>query len=46
MKKVSLSGSSRENVGKKDAKAQRRAGNVPAVIYGGDKQVHLFINCR
>jgi len=44
MKKVSLSGSSRENVGKKDAKAQRRAGNVPAVIYGGDKQVHVFIN--
>ena len=44
MKKVSLSGSSRENVGKKDAKAQRRAGNVPAVIYGGDKQVHVFIS--
>ena len=41
MKKVSLSGSLRGNVGKKDAKAQRAAGKVPCVIYGGKEQVHF-----
>lgn len=41
MKKVSMSGSLRGNVGKKDAKAQRAAGNVPCVIYGGKEQVHF-----
>jgi large subunit ribosomal protein L25 len=41
MKTVSLSGSLRENVGKKDAKAQRVAGKVPCVIYGGKEQVHF-----
>ncbi len=42
MKKVSISGSLRENVGKKDAKKNRREGNVPCVIYGGEKQIHFF----
>lgn len=32
---VSMSGSLRENVGKKDAKSLRREGMVPCVIYGG-----------
>jgi len=41
MKKVSLSGSLRENVGKKDAKAVRNAGKVPCVLYGGDSQLHF-----
>lgn len=41
MKTVSLSGSLRENVGKKDAKAVRNAGNVPCVLYGGEEQVHF-----
>jgi len=41
MKKVSLSGSPRENVGKKDAKKHRREGNIPCVIYGGEKQIHF-----
>lgn len=41
MKKVSLSGSSRENVGTKDATAVRNAGKVPCVVYGGDKQIHF-----
>lgn len=41
METVSLSGSLRENVGKKDAKAQRVAGKVPCVIYGGKEQVHF-----
>ncbi|MBR4135907.1 MAG: 50S ribosomal protein L25/general stress protein Ctc [Bacteroidales bacterium] len=42
MKSVSISGSPRENVGKKDAKAQRRQGMVPCVIYGGKEQ-KLFL---
>lgn len=41
METVSLSGSLRENVGKKDAKAQRAAGKVPCVIYGGKEQIHF-----
>ncbi len=44
MKKVSLSGSPRENVGKKDAKQVRAAGMVPAVLYGGDKQIPFSLN--
>lgn len=43
MKEVSLSGSKRENVGKKDAKALRNAGNVPAVLYGGSEQVAVSL---
>ena len=43
MKSVSISGSVRENVGKKDAKAQRKQGLVPAVIYGGEKQIPLLV---
>lgn len=43
MKRVSLSGSPRENVGKKDAAALRNAGNVPCVLYGGSEQVHFHI---
>ena len=43
MKKVSLSGSSRENVGKKDTKALKRAGRLPCVVYGGEKQTHFSV---
>jgi large subunit ribosomal protein L25 len=38
MKSVSISGLSRTNVGKKDAKAVRNAGFVPCVLYGGKEQ--------
>ena len=42
MKTVSLSGSLRENVGKKDTKALRMAEMVPCVMYGsGEEQVHF-----
>lgn len=41
MKSVSISGSPRVNVGKKDAKASRRNGLIPCVIYGGKEQVHF-----
>lgn len=43
MKQVSLSGSLRESVGKKDTKALRNAGLVPCVIYGGDSQIHFSV---
>lgn len=43
MKTVSVSGSLRENVGKKDAKALRREGLVPCVLYGGKQQVSFAI---
>lgn len=43
MNTVSLSGSLRENVGKKDAKAQRKLGKVPCVIYGGSEQKHFTL---
>ena len=41
MKTVSLSGSLRENVGKKDAKKHRREFKVPCVLYGGKEQIHF-----
>ncbi len=44
MKTVSLSGSLRENVGKKDAKKLRNQGKVPCVIYGGKEQKHFYID--
>ena len=47
MNSVSLSGSLRENVGKKDAKALRRNGQVPCVIYGNNiEQVKFFTDAR
>ncbi len=42
MKKVSVSGSPRENVGKKDAKRLRREGFVPCVVYGGKEQLAFY----
>lgn len=41
MKSIFMSGSPRENVGKKDAKALRTKGLVPCVLYGGDEQIHF-----
>jgi len=43
MKRVSMSGSPRENVGKKDAKAQRNAGKVVCIMYGGDEQISFTL---
>ncbi len=43
MKTVSMSGSLRENVGKKDAKKNRAAGKVPCVLYGGKSEVHFAV---
>lgn len=44
MKSIFVSGSPRENVGKKDAKALRLKGLVPCVLYGGDEQIHFCAN--
>lgn len=44
MKEVSLSGSVRSNVGKKDAKAVRVSGNVPCVVYGSGTQTHFSVS--
>jgi large subunit ribosomal protein L25 len=43
MKTVQLSGSPRANVGKKDAKAVRNAGNVPCVLYGTGEQTYFQV---
>ncbi|MDR0971437.1 MAG: 50S ribosomal protein L25/general stress protein Ctc [Bacteroidales bacterium] len=43
MKTVSMSGSLRKNVGKKDAKHLRREGLVPCVVYGGEEQVRFSV---
>lgn len=44
MKSVSISGSPRANVGKKDAKALRSGKLVPCVLYGGKEQIHFSVN--
>ena len=44
MKSVSISGSPRENVGKKDAKAQRANGLIPCVVYGGQDQLQFVVD--
>jgi large subunit ribosomal protein L25 len=44
MNSIAISGSPRENVGKRDAKELRYAGKVPAVLYGGKEQVHFAID--
>jgi len=43
MKTASLSGSSRESVGKKDASQLRLNNRVPAVLYGGGDQKHVSV---
>ena len=41
METVKLSAQARVNLGKKESKALRAAGNVPCVIYGGEKSIHF-----
>ncbi|MDG2312049.1 MAG: 50S ribosomal protein L25, partial [Flavobacteriales bacterium] len=43
MKTASLSGSPRENVGKKAASSSRKSGSVPGVLYGGQDQTHFTV---
>lgn len=44
MKSIAISGSARQNVGKKDAKELRYQGLVPAVLYGGKEQTHFSVS--
>lgn len=44
MKSIAISGSPRENVGKRDAKELRYEGKVPAVLYGGATQTHFAVS--
>ena len=44
MKSASLSGSLRENVGKKDAVSLRKSGSVPGVLYGDGNQTHFSVD--
>jgi len=44
MKSIAISGSPRENVGKRDAKELRYDGKVPAVLYGGPTQTHFSVS--
>jgi large subunit ribosomal protein L25 len=44
MKSIAISGSPRENVGKRDAKELRYEGKVPAVLYGGKDQIHFSVS--
>ncbi len=46
MNSVSLSGSLRENVGKKDAKKLRAQGLVPCVIYGNGREVRFYTDAK
>tara|TARA_R110002072_G_scaffold17625_2_gene66601 strand:+ start:1691 stop:2344 length:654 start_codon:yes stop_codon:yes gene_type:complete len=41
MKSITINGSQRESVGKKATKALRNAGQVPCVLYGGNKPFHF-----
>jgi large subunit ribosomal protein L25 len=43
MNSIAISGSPRENVGKRDAKELRYQGKVPAVLYGGSQQLHFAV---
>ena len=42
MKSLAISAMKRENVGKSNSKALRNQGNVPCVLYGGEKQVCFY----
>lgn len=42
MKTLEIIGYNRANLGKKSSKDLRREGNVPCVMYGGEKQVHFY----
>ncbi len=44
MKQVSLSGSPREDVGRKGAAELRRNGRIPGVIYGGGNQIPFSVS--
>ena len=44
MKSIAISGSARQNVGKRESKELRYEGKVPAVLYGGKEQTHFSVS--
>ena len=42
MKTIEIKGTFRTDLGKKSSKELRKAGNVPCVIYGKEKNIHFF----
>lgn len=44
MKSIAISGSARQNVGKRESKELRYEGLVPAVLYGGKEQTHFSVS--
>ena len=46
MKSITINGSQRESVGKKATKALRNAGQVPCVVYGGEKAIHFSADAK
>jgi large subunit ribosomal protein L25 len=42
MKSISIKGTKREVVGKKEAKRLRAEGLVPGVLYGGEEPIHFY----
>jgi large subunit ribosomal protein L25 len=42
MKTIEIIGYRRANLGKSDSQKVREEGNVPCVLYGGDKQIHFY----
>ncbi len=46
MKTIEINGHLRKSLGTKNAKALRREGQVPCVVYGGEKNVHFYADER
>ncbi len=44
MKSFELAGQSRTDIGKKATKAVRAAGNIPAILYGGEKEIAFEVS--
>ncbi|MVZ63404.1 50S ribosomal protein L25/general stress protein Ctc [Sphingobacterium humi] len=44
MKSIAISGSARQNVGKRESRELRYEGQIPAVLYGGKEQTHLSVS--
>ena len=46
MKSITLQGTAREQVGKKETKLLRNEGNVPCVLCGGEETIHFYVDER
>ena len=46
MKSIQINGTARKEFGKKFAKAARREGQVPCIVYGGGEEVTFTIDAK